>query len=340
MAFVLNGRQRQSLDRLASWAWRQNRALAALVAIMLALGAVSLIGLAVDPRLITGAPAWMKPLKFAISIAIYGATLLWLLTYVRERTRLVAAVSWAVFLFLGYEMALIVLQVLRGTTSHFNQATAFDATVFRIMGTLISALWFLNLGLAVFLSRKRFASPPLVWSVRLGLIGGLLGMAVAVLMVLPTPEQSALIAAQGSSPIIGAHSIGVSDGGPGLPIVGWSTVGGDLRVAHFVGLHALQGLPLIALLIGRRTPAWLSVRHQTRLVGIAGIGWIGLTLLVTWQALRGQPLLAPDAASGAGLAALAACIVVASGLVLWRARREALRESGANVTIRCAVAYR
>src|SRR5215212_12107977 len=107
-------------------AWRRNLPLVALVLGMVAVAAAALVGLAVDPRTITGAPAWMKPLKFAISIAAYGGTLLWMLTFIPERPRLVAAISWGVLFALGLEMALIVMQVLRNTTSHFNQATPFD----------------------------------------------------------------------------------------------------------------------------------------------------------------------------------------------------------------------
>ena len=159
---------------------------------MLVLAAVAILGLVVDPRVITGAPAWMKPLKFAISIAIYGATLLWMLTFIPDRPRLVAAISWGVFLALGIEMVLIVMQVLRNTTSHFNQATPFDAAVFTAMGALIAGLWLLNAVVAFLLARRRFAESPIVWGVRLGLIAALLGMAVAFLMTRPTPEQDAL----------------------------------------------------------------------------------------------------------------------------------------------------
>src|SRR5919112_933121 len=135
-------------------AWRRNPPLVALVLGVLAVAAVALLGLVLDPRAITGAPAWMKPLKFAISIAIYGATLLWMLTFIPDRPRLVAVISWGVFLGLGLEMVLIVMQVLRNTTSHFNQATPFDAAVFTTMGAAIAGLWLLNAIIAFLLARR------------------------------------------------------------------------------------------------------------------------------------------------------------------------------------------
>jgi hypothetical protein len=306
---------------LTSKVWRRNPPIVALVFAMLVLAGVALIGLVVDPRVITGAPAWMKPLKFAISIAVYAVTLLWMLRFIPDRPRLVAAISWSVFLALGIEMVLIVMQVLRNTTSHFNQATPFDAAVFSTMGTLIAVLWLLNAAFAFLLARRRFAESPIVWGVRLGLIAGLLGMAVAVLMTLPTPEQDAMDAATGSSSVVGAHSVGVEDGGPGLPVVGWSTEGGDLRVAHFVGLHALQILPLLGLALARAGPAWLPMRDRSRLVGIAAAFWIALTLLLTWQALREQPLIAPDALTLSALGLLLALTTAASGAVVTRAWR-------------------
>lgn len=55
--------------------WQANRPLAALVAATAAALVVFLVGLAFDPRTVTGAPVWMKPAKFAASIAVYGATL-------------------------------------------------------------------------------------------------------------------------------------------------------------------------------------------------------------------------------------------------------------------------
>jgi hypothetical protein len=303
---------------LATDVWRRNPPLVALVLAMLAVAAVALLGLVVDPRVITGAPAWMKPLKFAVSIAFYGATLLWILTFIPDRPRLVAAISWGVFLGLGIEMALIVMQVLRDTTSHFNVATSFDAAVFTTMGAVIAGIWLLTAAVALVLGRRRFAESPIVWGVRLGLIAGLVGMAVAFLMTQPTADQAAQLAATGSSAIVGAHAVGVADGGPGLPVVGWSTVGGDLRVAHFLGLHALQILPLLGLALARFGPAWLPMRDRSRLVGIAAACWIALTLLLTWQALRGQSVVAPDALTLFALGLVIALTAAATGAVVTR----------------------
>jgi hypothetical protein len=305
---------------LVGVAWQRNPPLAALVLAMVVMTVVALLGLAVDPRVITGAPAWLKPLKFAISIAIYGATLLWMLTFVPDRPRLTALLSWAVLLGFGAEMALIALQAARGTTSHFNEQTPFDAAVWRTMGAVIAGMWLLTAFVAFLLARRRFAAAPIVWGVRLGLVVALLGMAVAFLMVSPTPEQRTLDEATGVAPIVGAHAVGVADGGPGLPIVGWSTEGGDLRVPHFIGLHALQGLPLLGLMLTRFAPSWLPMRDRARLVGVAAAAWFGLTAVLTWQAMRGQSIIAPDAATLAAVGALLGLVVVATAWVIRLAR--------------------
>jgi hypothetical protein len=108
----------------------------------------------------------------------------------------------------------------------------------------------------------------------------------------------------------GAHSVGVDDGGPGLPFVGWSTVAGDLRVGHFVGLHGLQVVPLFALLLisGRLLRRSTPVQHQ-QLVQLVGIAYTACTVLLIWQAWRGQSVVSPDmlsmiSAAGIGVFAL------------------------------------
>src|SRR5439155_5237018 len=218
---------------LRQW-WRINSALTIVGGLMLATLGGTLIGLLVDPQVITGAPAWLKPTKFAISTAIYAFTLVWLLGFVRGHARLVGLIGNISAVALTIEVAIICLQVLRGTTSHFNASTPLDSALFGIMGGFIVLVWLVGLLAAGLLVVQRQTDAAFGWSLRLGMFIALVGMAVAFLMIAPSVEQRALLASSAER-VTGAHSIGVLDGGPGLPLLGWSTVGGDLRVPHFVG---------------------------------------------------------------------------------------------------------
>lgn len=287
-----------------SRAYAANRSLTLLGLLALAALVTSLVGLAIDPRVITGAPAWLKPFKFALSITLYSFTLLWMLSYVQGRRLLVKMVSFLSLLAFTVEMVVIITQVLRGTISHFNAATAFDTALFSAMGSFVIVIWAMNLVAAGLLLFQRLPDPAFAWALRLGLLLTLIGGATGVLMTLPTPAQQAALDRNQHVSVIGAHSVGVQDGGPGMPVTGWSLTGGDLRIGHFVGLHALQALPIVGWLLTRRRSRRLGDRHRVVLVVLAGLGYLGLIALLIWQALRGQPLLAPDSATLLGLAAL------------------------------------
>ena len=281
----------------------------------------TLVGLLFDPRVITGASAWLKPAKFAISISIYSFTLIWLLGFVQGRPRLVRLVANVTTVALVVEMVLIALQAVRGTTSHFNVATPLDSAIFSTMGMFIIAAWMMNMLAAVLLIRQRLPDPAYAWALRLGLLLTLVGASVGFLMVMPTSAQLAAAAAGQGMPIAGAHSVGGADGGAGLPLVGWSTTGGDLRAAHFVGLHALQALPLLGWLLALPWARRLGAGHRLALVWIAGLSYLGLIGLLVWQALRGQPLNAPDALTLAALGGLlggAAMATAATMAHAWR----------------------
>ena len=111
-------------------------------------------------------------------------------------------------------------------------------------------------------------------------------------MTAPTSQQLAAAQAGERMTIAGAHTVGAPDGGPGLAGTGWSTEHGDLRVPHFLGLHALQALPIVALVLARRK---LSDAIRVRLVVIAAVSYGALFGILLMQALRGQSLLMPDA---------------------------------------------
>ena len=306
--------------------WRTHAPLTLLSLVMLGFTLFFIVGIFTDSRVITGAPAWLKPAKFGISIAIYSLTLTWLLGFIRaERLRtqrLVNAIGWITVGVFVVEMVPIVLQVVRGTTSHFNVATPFDTFLWSTMGTAITLLWFTTLLVAVLLLRQRFENPAFAWALRLGLIIALIGMAEGFLMTSPTAQQMAGWQAGEAVTIAGAHSVGVPDGGPGLPVVNWNTTGGDLRVGHFVGMHALQVLPFVGWFVTRRSRKPLSQRQQTGLVWTAGGFYLGVTLLLTWQALRAQPLTRPDALTLAAFTALTILAGFAVTVILnWNSSR-------------------
>lgn len=268
-----------------------------------ALALVSAVGMAVDDRALVGVPIWTKPFKFSVSFVAYALSLAWMLSLLPRGRRgawwagtVVAAAS-------AGEMVLITLQVIRGKQSHFNQATPFDNAVFQIMGATVVVLWLGALSIAVLLLRARILDRAMACAVRLSSLIALAGAAVGFLMVRPTPEQLAV----DDSPIVGAHSVGVPDGGPSMPLTGWAGTGGDLRVPHFFGMHALQLLPLLLLVLAALAPRFTRLadeRVRLRLTLTASAAYAATFLLLTWQALRGQALLAPDGITWTGAGAI------------------------------------
>jgi hypothetical protein len=258
-----------------------------------ALALVTAVLAVVDQRVLLGAPLWFKPLKFSLSIMLYAAALAWMLSRLPGRT--FRRTGWGITVALGLEQLIIVGQAARGARSHFNDDTAFDATLFSVMGATIVLVWLATVAIALRFLRERSDDRATASAVRLGLLVGLAGMAVGF-----------LISANGG------HAVGVPDGGPGLFFVGWSTTGGDLRIGHFVGMHALQVLPLVAAGLAALGRGRLDETARVRVVQIAAAGYAGLVVLVTWQALRAQPLLAPDAVTLATLGTL----VLGTGVAL------------------------
>ncbi|MFE3071276.1 hypothetical protein [Streptomyces sp. NPDC059247] len=278
---------------------------------------VSAAGILVDDRVLVGVPIWTKPFKFSVSFVAYGFSLAWMLSLLPRGRRIGWWAGTVVVVAGTAEMVLITLQVIRGTQSHFNQATPFDSAVFQFMGATVALLWLGALAIAVLLLRARILDRAMAWSVRLSSLIALAGAAVGFLMLEPTPEQLT----RPDSPIVGAHSVGVPDGGPSMPLTGWADTGGDLRVAHFFGMHALQLLPLLLLVLAALAPRFARLadeRVRLRLTLTAAGAYTATFLLLTWQALRGQALLSPDATTlvAAGTITLLGATVTALSLRL------------------------
>lgn len=286
-----------------------NRPLVLLAAVMLPLIVVAIVGILFDQREVIGVNPWFKPLKFAISTIIYSITLALLLSMMPGRRRLVSVGGTIVAVALAIELFIISGFAAVGESSHFNVSTPLHTVAWSIMASSITAVWVITLIVAIALFRANLGDRARTIAIRAGVVLALVGMGLAFLMTgSPTPGQ--LADYQG---IVGAHTVGAEDGGPGLPLLGWSTVAGDLRAPHFIGMHALQALPLLVLALealSTRLPR-LDARVRARLVLLAAVTYGAALVLLTVQALLGQSIVQP---SGGVLVAgiLIAAVAIAS----------------------------
>ncbi|MBE8521569.1 hypothetical protein ILP97_29465 [Amycolatopsis sp. H6(2020)] len=294
--------------------WHRPSALAAA-----ALGVVALLCVAamvLDQRTLGGAPIWAKPFKFAASGALYFATWSWLVSLLPKFRRTANWLTNLLVAIFAAEYVLLVFQAVRGRASHFNVSTPQDAAIFGTMAAMIAVLWVATLALTVLMLFTKVPDRASYWAVRTGAALSLVGLTLGQLMTSPSAQQLAQWKTGGRPDMVGAHTVGLEDGGPGLPILGWSTVGGDLRIPHFVGMHALQALPLLAIALmalASRFPRLRDDVVRARLVLVGAAGYAGLIALVTWQALRAQSIVHPDAATLGAFALL----VAAAGLASW-----------------------
>jgi hypothetical protein len=297
--------------------WQASPPLTAVGLLMLAAAVCSAIGVFVDPRIITGAPAWLKPFKFAISTAVYSLTLAWIFGYLPNWPRATRIVGWVTAIVFVLEVALIDVQAWRGTMSHFNASTPVNMIVFAVMGIAIVVQTLVSVAVAVALWRQRFSDRALGWALRFGMVLTILGAMTGPLMTRPTAQQLADARAGQRMTIAGAHSVGGLDGGPGVPVTGWSSEHGDIRVPHFIGLHAIQALALVAIGLRRwRRPE--SVRM--RVVFAAAASYASLFALLLWHALRGQSIVAPDPVASAAIAIWAVVTLLVLGWIVVRSQ--------------------
>ena len=293
MSAISLNQSQHNVENFWTKGWRENRPLRWTVIFSVALFIATTIGMLVDQRTLIGEPVWLKPSKFAISSVFYAGSLMWILAMIKDRARLVSIVSWVTAVAMIVELVLISLQAFRGVRSHFNVSTPMDTAIFSIMGTSILALWIVSIVALVALWRQPFANRPWGIALKWALLITVIGSGLGGTMTSPRESQIDTAMATGQMQESGAHTIGAPDGGAGLPGVGWSTEGGDLRIGHFLGLHALQILPIIGAAV-----LWLfgsrSDRQKINLIHIAAVGYLGTIALITWQAFRAEPLIYPS----------------------------------------------
>jgi hypothetical protein len=277
------------------------------LAVISAVGAVVLVALWIfDARELGGVSVWEKPLKFFISSAIFSFTFSWLSSFITKGSRWVKVAGLFITISLTVELVLIAAMAALGTTSHFNVSTPTAIVIWSLMATFISIVLFSTLFLSIMILFQKQQESNLKLTLVLGSLNTAVGMGLAYLMTWPTANQLANY--QG---IAGAHSVGVSDGGPGLPFLGWSTVAGDLRVGHFFGLHSIQVAAILLAL-----SLLLPLAFRIPLIVIGNFTWLGFVGLVTWQSLRAEPFASPSALTLTGLAGLLAVAALSFALLV------------------------
>lgn len=256
---------------LRSWL-RQNPILAAGVWAQLVLAVLAMTAAPFDNREILGINPWIKPLKFDVSVLILLITMAAFLSGLPrfEATRWWIGCSTAVALTL--ENCVISLQAFRGVRSHMNFTTPLNAWLFMFMGLMaVVATVAVSVTLALIsIDRPRWPIA-VIWGVRLGLVMFLAGSVEGVLMITHA-----------------GHTVGAADGLQGLPFLNWSRGHGDLRVAHFFALHAVQAFPLLGYLLSRTS---LDERLQVEMVFVGTALYTGGVWVLFRQAMAGQPLL-------------------------------------------------
>ena len=218
----------------------------------------------ISNKQLAGVNVWFKPFKFAASSVLYLAAMIWYCAYIPHYNATVF--TWANIIFFVFENGYIGIQAARGQASHFNLSNRFYATLYSFMALAATGI---TIG-AVYILVKYFQSdfPELstayLWSIRFALM---------IFVV---------FAFQGF--VMGGrltHTVGGENDVRTLPIVKWNITKGDLRVAHFIGMHALQVLPLLAYYV------------IPNLIGIViiSLAYFLLAIFVLVQALNGKPFI-------------------------------------------------
>ena len=212
---------------------------------------------------IQGVNAWFKPFKFAVSIGLFAWTMAWYCHYLLHFNT--SIFNWTVIILFGLELVYIIFQASKGQLSHFNISTVTYSMLYSLMGlaATIITLYTAYIGLLFF--AQSFPGLPIyyLWAIRLG-----------ILIFVVFSFEGALMGSRMN------HSVGAINDNSNWFIVGWSKTVGDLRVSHFIGMHALQLLPLLSFYIFKNIKSTIII---SLLYAV-----LAATTLV--QALNGKPI--------------------------------------------------
>jgi hypothetical protein len=210
-----------------------------------------------------GVNAWYKPFKFAFSTFLFVWAMAWYCYYLPDFN--IKLFNWSVMLLLGFEIVYIALQASKGQLSHYNLSTPIYSGLFSLMALAATLVTLYTAYIVVLFFKYEFPDLPnyYLWAIRFGII----------LFVIFSFEGFAMGSRLN-------HSVGALNDNSNLFIVGWSKTVGDLRVSHFIGMHALQVLPLLSFYLLKNTKLTFGLSIIYGLLAMA-------TLI---QALQGRPI--------------------------------------------------
>jgi len=229
-----------------------------------------------DERLHNGVNIWIKPIKFDIALILYVCTLIFFAQWIKPETR---SKTWfktfnsVVVFCIAFEIIWINSAAMAGIGSHFNVATPLMGFAYTLAGIGATTLTSGALVYGVLIARNNetglsremhFA----IWT-------------SSILMFALTLTTASYMAAQ-TSHFVGGNMLDVE----ALPIMGWATDGGDLRVAHFFASHIFHAVPLFVL------GAQLLLKSVSiPMVIAATLAYIAFTIYTLWEAMQGLPFL-------------------------------------------------
>lgn len=213
--------------------------------------------------------AWYKPFKFAFSTFLFAWAMAWYCYYLPNFN--IKLFNWSVVILLGFEIFYIAFQASKGQLSHYNLSTPVYSILYSLMALAATAVTLYTAYVGLLFFKYDFPDLPnhYLWAIRLGII----------IFVVFSFEGFAMGSRLN-------HSVGAINDNSNWFIIGWSKTVGDLRVSHFIGMHALQILPFLS---------YYLLKNTKLTVGLSIV--YGLLALVTLiQALQGKPLISSNKA--------------------------------------------
>ncbi|HEY2499362.1 MAG TPA: hypothetical protein VGK24_20060 [Candidatus Angelobacter sp.] len=224
----------------------------------------------------TSVNPWIKPIKFSISFSTFAFTVSLLLMALQIPKWQLTLARRAIAISVALEILSLGAQAWRSGHPLVGHPL-LDSSLAHITNSMVMVntaivCWILAL-FCINHVRREMVDGPMVSAIRYSLVIFLAGNAIGGYML-----------ARGS------HTVGFRDGGPGLPFLNWSTIGGDLRIAHFIAIHAIQIVPLFAYMLAQMAPI-PAIKHRRMAItglAIAVSTAVGATFV---QAALGRPLI-------------------------------------------------